>query len=158
MSRGRKRPLPAHIKVPRFYRARPIACIAIVILAGLTFVGRQARRSDTRSTPATDYLKYHDKTFIVEHVVDGDTMDLDVPDGRYPRTRVRLWGVDTPEVAGSPRGAMHWGAEASAFAKRTLLGAEVHVELIPDRGHDIWRGWFESKPMLRFVIQAALGR
>jgi len=38
------------------------------------------------------------------------------------------------------------------------LGGEVHVELIPDRGHDLWRGWFESKPMLRFVIQTALGR
>jgi micrococcal nuclease len=59
----------------------------------------------------------------VLRVVDGDTVDVEL-DGR--RERVRLIGVDTPEVHGSVE---HYGEEASAFAKERLTGAEVSLEL-----------------------------
>jgi len=83
-----------------------------------------------------DFETYHNKVFTVVNVVDGDTVDINVPDGKYAHTRIRLWGVDTPEVAGSPRGAMYFGAEASMFTKRTLAGRGVRVLLSPKRTRD----------------------
>ena len=85
-----------------------------------------------------DYDKYHDRVFTVVYVADGDTFDIDIPDGPYTKTRIRLWGVDTPEGEGSRDGAMHYGAEASAFAKKTLLGCKVRILLAPSRTRDIY--------------------
>ena len=35
-----------------------------------------------------DLRKYHEKTFMVVNVVDGDTIDIDIPDGKYDHTRI----------------------------------------------------------------------
>ena len=77
-----------------------------------------------------DYARYHDRSFTVVNIVDGDTVDIDLPDVKYDTTRIRLWGVDTPEVKGSPRGAMYWGDRASAFAVAALDGRRVRLELV----------------------------
>ncbi len=51
-----------------------------------------------------DWTKYHEKTFRVVKVVDGDTLDVDCSDGDRDSTRIRLWGVDTSHnPARSPR-------------------------------------------------------
>lgn len=67
------------------------------------------------------------------HVVDGDTFDIEAPDGNKPVTRIRLWGVDTPEIGHGGQPVMHFGREAAAFAERTLTGRKVHVVLSPKR-------------------------
>lgn len=56
---------------------------------------------------------------IVQRVVDGDTYDLVIDVGFYMTltTRVRLRGVDTPEVRGESRAA---GLVASAWVKERL--------------------------------------
>jgi len=59
----------------------------------------------------------------VVRVVDGDTLDVEL---NGVKERVRLIGVDTPEVHGSVE---HYGAEASAFTKERLTGAAVSLEL-----------------------------
>ena len=64
-------------------------------------------------------------------MVDGDTLDIEAPDRDRSVTRIRLWGVDTPEVAQGGRSDMHFGPESSAFARRTLEGRTVHVVLVP---------------------------
>ncbi len=94
---------------------------------------RSADRPVSEPTPSADIARYHDRSFRVARIVDGDTLDIDAPDGAKPLTRIRLWGVDTPEVVGRERGDMHFGPEASAFAKRILAGREVHVVLSPKR-------------------------
>lgn len=78
-----------------------------------------------------DYQRYHDKYFTVVKIVDGDTLDLGVPDpvAGEPRTRVRLLGVDTPETRHPRYGVMYYGPEATAFAKEVLLDKEVQVVL-----------------------------
>ena len=54
----------------------------------------------------------------VTRVVDGDTVEVrPAIDGEED---VRLIGVDTPEKAGSPRGAQPYAQEASGFARREL--------------------------------------
>ena len=66
-----------------------------------------------------------DATVKVTRVVDGDTIDISPSvDGR---SRVRLVGMDTPEVH---FGTQPYGPEASAFAKREVEGEEVGLELV----------------------------
>jgi micrococcal nuclease len=83
-----------------------------------------------------DYARYHGKTFRVAKVVDGDTIDLAVSDGHRPYTRVRLWGVDTPEVGRDGRQQMYFGPEASAFTREAVLNRSVRIELSQERSRD----------------------
>jgi len=83
-----------------------------------------------------DQSRYHDRAFRVVHVVDGDTLDIDAPDGDKPKTRIRLWGVDTPELARSGRPEMHFARAAKEFAGQTLEGKEVNVVLAPEKSRD----------------------
>jgi len=83
--------------------------------------------------PIPDVQKYHEKFFLVVNVVDGDTLDVDVPDGRYRRTRIRLWGVDTPETVRPDTPPQHFGKEASAFTRSQTLNKRVRLVLEPYR-------------------------
>jgi len=38
------------------------------------------------------------------------------------------------------------------------LGGPVQVELIQDQGHNMWRGWFESETLTRFMIEHSLSK
>lgn len=80
-------------------------------------------------------------TVTVVRVVDGDTMDVEFPNGEVDT--IRLLGVDTPEtdpeltspeefegIPDTAAGRAHlraWGAEASAFAESELAGREVRI-------------------------------
>ncbi len=118
------------IRFAPFWKRRPF------IALGLLVVGVGAFSQLRVTGPTDDFDTYHNRVFTVVEVADGDTFDIDYPDGAHPDTRIRLWGVDTPEVAGSRDGAMHFGTEASAFAKDVLLGAKVRVILSPKRTRD----------------------
>ena len=78
---------------------------------------------------AYDFEKYHKKTFTVANVVDGDTIDIDIADGKYSRTRIRLWGVDTPETKHPERGVMYFGPQAAEFTAKLALEKPVTVYL-----------------------------
>ena len=38
------------------------------------------------------------------------------------------------------------------------LGGPIKVELIEGQGHNMWRGWFESQSLMRFMIEQSLDR
>src|SRR5438477_10154246 len=63
----------------------------------------------------------------VTHVVDGDTLLARFADGRVEK--VRLLGVDTPEVVDPRKPVQCFGPEASAFTKAQLTGRRVVLEL-----------------------------
>jgi micrococcal nuclease len=63
------------------------------------------------------------------HVVDGDTLHLDVADASGSVTKVRLVGIDTPELGNSGKEAMYFSREAAAFARRLALSKTVTVYL-----------------------------
>ncbi len=128
-----RRPLPPNIVVPPVYQRHPLVCALLTIL----LLGAVADRVWSRRQ-GNDYTRYHNHVFTVVNVVDGDTFDIDVPDGQYETTRIRLWGVDTPEVAGSKTGEMHYGPEASAFAKRALHDRQVRIELSPSKTRGLY--------------------
>lgn len=85
--------------------------------------------------PADDWQRYHGQIYTVSRVVDGDTVDLDVADIQQQRrtTRVRLWGVDTPEKARGKREAMHFADQATAFVVAQVQGKAVQLYLHPDK-------------------------
>jgi endonuclease YncB( thermonuclease family) len=110
---------------------------AVLLLAwALALAAASCQRPPAPAASTDDHARYHDRTFRVARVVDGDTVDIAVPDGAKPTTRVRLWGVDAPEIrhGGSPE--EYFGAQSAEFAERTLAGRDVHVLLVqhPTRG------------------------
>ncbi|WP_297338098.1 thermonuclease family protein [Algoriphagus sp.] len=63
----------------------------------------------------------------VSKVVDGDTFWVINPDGR--EEKIRLIGVDTPEVRNTGRTRVeYFGKESSDFAKKFLTGKKVRLE------------------------------
>jgi len=88
---------------------------------------------------AFDLERYHGRTFTVSNVVDGDTIDIDAPDGEYERTRVRLCGIDTPESKSPKTGVMYFGPEAAEFTAKVALGRRVCIYL--DEGNRT-RGYY----------------
>jgi micrococcal nuclease len=109
-----------------------ILCSAIV--ASLVVYDRSRPRSSLPSPPAAtaagdDFEKYHDKAFTVVKVVDGDTIDIDIPDSKYKTTRIRLIGVDTPETKKPNAPVMYYGPEAYEYTRSHTLGKQVTVFL-----------------------------
>jgi len=110
-----------------------ILCMAII--AAFVWYDRSRPHQVPPSPPAAvvvegdDFEKYHDRTFTVVKVVDGDTLDIDIPDGRYKTTRIRLIGVDTPETKKPNAPVMYFGPEASEFTRSHTLGKQVTVLL-----------------------------
>ena len=83
----------------------------------------------SQDQPQADQEKYHARTFKVVVVIDGDTVDIDAPDGAERRTRIRLLGIDAPETHSERSEAMYFGSEAKQFAKDLLLGQSVTLYL-----------------------------
>ncbi len=94
-------------------------------------INRPAQSAKSQSS--LDIQKYHGRQFSVVKVVDGDTIDIDVPDGNYAHTRIRLWGVDTPETKNPKTGPMFFGKEASEFATKLALTKQVTIYLDKDK-------------------------
>jgi len=111
-----------------------VLAIAVFIWLDHTTVEHkfQRRPKSEGQLQALDLEKYHGKTFTVVNIVDGDTIDIDIPDNKYDRTRIRLWGVDTPETKNPKTGVMYFGPEAAEFTKKLALGKQVTVYLDED--------------------------
>ena len=109
---------------------RHVLSLAVVSLVAAGIV---CARSTTAPIPDGDNARYHDRSFNVARVIDGDTLDIAAPDGVKDVTRIRLWGVDAPEVGHGSKEGMHFGREAAEFARVTLAGRRVHVVLSPRR-------------------------
>ena len=70
-------------------------------------------------------------------VIDGDTVDLDVDLGFdvHTHVRVRLAGLNTPEIFGVPRDSESYlkGLVARDFVTNKLRGAPLQVKTVKDR-------------------------
>jgi endonuclease YncB( thermonuclease family) len=82
-----------------------------------------------RQTARRDSARYHGKTFTVVHIVDGDTLDIDVADAGEATTRIRLLGIDAPETRGNEGAPAFFASEATAFVRTLVGGADVTVYL-----------------------------
>ncbi len=118
-------------------RRRRAGIIVLCLLAVVLFAWLDHKwqpQPKTEEQAANDFQKYHAKTFTVVKVVDGDTIDIDIPDVNDSYTRIRLWGVDTPETKNPNVGLMYFGPEAAEFATKLVLGKPVTVYL--DEGNN----------------------
>ncbi len=110
-----------------------LSLLLIALLSWLDhafYKGRLSPRFQTgQHTQATDREKYHAKTFTVGSVIDGDTIDINIADNGYERTRIRLLGIDAPETHSDQYGVMYFGPEAAEFVKQIALGKSVTVYL-----------------------------
>lgn len=131
--------------LPRKYLQRikwAVASMALLLILSQQFpIG-------SKST-GTDRQRYQDKTATVINVVDGDTLDIDIPDPQKnkPYTRIRLWGVDTPETKRPGYPVMYYGPEATEYATKVLLNQPVTLKLEP---HENTRGYYGR--LLVYVI------
>lgn len=130
--RRRRRTLPSTIRLPRHWRRNTLAALTLTLISACIFYERSA----TPEVAGSDHQKYHDRTFRVVRVVDGDTLHIDIPDGKHSATRIRLWGVDTPETGHGNTTEMYFGPEAKAFAVEQLEGRSVHVVLAEKKTRD----------------------
>jgi micrococcal nuclease len=96
-----------------------IVLVSVGIASAVGFL-RSALAGDAQPEPGADVA-----VAVVERVVDGDTVIVDV-DGE--RTRIRLLNIDTPESVDPNRPDECLGAEASAFLAELLpVGTEVRL-------------------------------
>lgn len=76
---------------------------------------------------------------IIQKVVDGDTIEIDIDLGLSAwihAERIRLYGIDTPEVYGVKKGSAEWerGSLASAFVKEHVKeNDQVIIETFKDK-------------------------
>lgn len=97
--------------------------IAVLVFAGCEVVGPFSSGSPPSPSTSPSML-----TVAVAAVVDGDTIRVRL--GGVVE-RVRILGLDTPEVDPSNRTPACYGEEASAFAEERLGGRTVRLELDP---------------------------
>jgi len=78
---------------------------------------------------AADSARYERNAFAVVRVVDGDTLHLDAPDGEGRTTKVRLLGIDAPEMGDAANKPMYFAEEATRFATDLALRKVVTIYL-----------------------------
>src|SRR6185436_20800020 len=106
----------------------------VIALGSIAAAASVADHCGVFGTLGPDRQRYDRTIATITNVVDGDTFDLDLPDSNTGTTRVRLLGIDCPEVAhGAGESAGPFGREAANFAKSEFLGKRVRVVLDPTR-------------------------
>jgi micrococcal nuclease len=119
---------------------RGLAAGAVLLLAMLVVADRGGWLMDPARVRGGEAATYHQQTFHVTRVVDGDTIDVAPLDNHDDVTRVRLWGIDTPEkFRPDPRNpggylpADPFAHEASAAAEAWCAGQRVRLHVEPHR-------------------------
>lgn len=130
MARGRK----IKTAMSRTTRNALIAALFFVLLPFAVILDRQLMRPlrqviRTEAWASEDRKRYHEHTFDVADVIDGDTLDIAASDGKWDTTRIRLIGVDTPETHHPTVGQMYYGQEAADFTRSIAEGQPITVFL-----------------------------
>ena len=88
------------------------------------------------ASPAFADEERHLYDWKITRVIDGDTVEIEapyLPKPLKPKLSIRVLGVDTPEKGwrGQCEKERQLGAEASAFTKKLIAGAEtIQIELV----------------------------
>lgn len=86
-----------------------------------------------------DTRLYHGAQTTVVRVVDGDTLIVSIPDPRDTArrdTRVRLWGIDAPELARDGNPTQPFALDATERLRALVEGREITLRLEPARSRD----------------------
>ena len=128
---------------PALYSFATLCALLATLAAGIASQQRPISASLLLATPRAAevetkneskpvaYTAVHDGSYQVVHVVDGDTLDIAVGDSI---ARLRLIGMDTPEVVDPRKPVQCFGREASEKAHELLDGKQVLTESDPSQG------------------------
>ncbi len=110
----------------------------VLALAGVTAIVAVADRRGLMLAPPVAGLSDYAGEVRVTRVVDGDTIDVAIPDASTgePFTRVRIWGIDCPEMPGPERDGEPFANEARAASRRLVLDERVRLTIEPTRMRD----------------------
>lgn len=100
---------------------------ALLIISILDHAGAFGYRGDDR-------VRYDGVSCTVTRVVNGDTLDVDLPDGNHPTTQVRLRGIDAPNIAQAPgEKDSFFGPQAKDSLRKEVEGRRITIRLDPIR-------------------------
>ena len=126
----RRRPFNPHPYLRRRRRYRGLTYAGLVVLA----LSAVLDRAGVFRYAGDDWRNFDHKTFVVTHVADGDTVDV-VPTGGGGKTRVRLIGVDAPELHSRD----HWSQQAKRYTESRAEGKPVTLRLETTGTRDRYR-------------------
>ncbi len=129
-----ERSQPAFVMSKRRRAGLIVLCLLAVTLLvrldrGFHKRGWLPESTSEQQTSVHDIEKYHGKTFVAVNVIDGDTLDVNVPDGQSKYTRIRLLGIDAPETHSETLGKMYFASRATRSAEQLTLEKTVTVYL-----------------------------
>jgi micrococcal nuclease len=110
-------------------------CTWAAILAALAILAWVDHQGWLLAADRDDMARYHRHRAEVVDVIDGDTIEVALADPveHSATTRVRLWGIDCPEVATPAHAAEPWAREATAETEALARGSIVTLRLEPQR-------------------------
>lgn len=152
--------------MPRSTRQRHAAvvvAIAVLVLVGAggcALINGDVPGWLTRSTsgPETSPVAMPagaEGPFVVQRVVDGDTVMIVRPSGRV---KVRVIGIDTPESVDPRQPVQCFGREATARAKTLLEGTSVFLQNDPSQdrvdryGRELDYVWLQDGRLFNLVM------
>ncbi len=103
----------------------------VLVLLGYAYNDYSIRPKQTEKHSQINPTASSSATFMVDHVVDGDTFAVLV-NGK--KETIRLIGIDTPEVVDPRKPVQCFGKEASNKAKELLTGKKVTLTNDPTQG------------------------
>lgn len=108
-------------------RIKFLVILVVLAFSVLDHVGAFAKRTDDRS-------RYNGITAIIVNAIDGDTLDIGIPGSASDHIRIRLLGIDCPEIAHAPGASdAHFGREAADFVQEHMIDRTVRIALDPMR-------------------------
>ena len=111
---------PIHPRLRRRRTVRRFTFAAFVLLA----LSAVLDRAGVFRYAGNDWRAFDHKEFVVTHVADGDTIEVRPPGGGDV-TRVRLIGVDAPEL----RSRDFWAVDAKRYTEQRAKGKAVTLRL-----------------------------
>ncbi|WP_224279783.1 thermonuclease family protein [Nocardioides lacusdianchii] len=115
--------------------SRPVRVISLLVLAVVLLISVRGLFGTAGSNgAAAQAQRPQSTTGVVERVLDGDTVDVDV--AKQGIVRVRLLGVDAPEIAHPGKAGECFGSEANAALGR-LLPSGTRVRIVSDPSQDL---------------------
>lgn len=112
-----------------------------------------------------DYERYHGQHVVVVRIIDGDTIEVGLPDSLTgsASTHVRLWGIDCPELGRRSVPSEPWSEEARTFARQLVEGSTVRLIIEPGRIRDSFSRILahvelpDGRSLNREILAAGLG-
>lgn len=123
-------------RIPYLLRRRQRIRRTVFSLLALLALSIILGRFDLFGRPhGSDWAIYDKQEFVVTHVIDGDTIDVAAHPGAK-LTRVRLLGIDAPELHGTDGQPEFWAEAATKYAVVRSDGKAVTLRLEPTETRD----------------------